>query len=61
MEEGKVNVTDLKPGPPYVCKVLKPSNGKNPDEPKNEKFIAKTYTFDIIKCEENFNVLVSDG
>lgn len=29
VEESEVNLTELKPGPPYVCKLLKPSNGKN--------------------------------
>jgi hypothetical protein len=40
---------------------LKPSNGKDPVEPKNDKFVAKTYTFDIIKCNEIFDLLVTDG
>jgi hypothetical protein len=54
-------LAELKPGPPYVCKLLKPSNGKNLVEPKNEKFISKSYTFDITKCDEIFDLLVTDG
>lgn len=27
-EEGEVNMAELKPGLPYVCKLLKPSNGE---------------------------------
>ncbi|XP_045831592.1 uncharacterized protein LOC123922985 [Trifolium pratense] len=38
-----------------------PSNGKNPVEPKNDKFVAKTYSFDITKCDEIFDLLVADG
>ena len=52
----------LKPGPPYVCKLLKPSNEKNLAEPNiNKKFVIKIYTFDITKCEEIFYLLVIDG
>jgi hypothetical protein len=60
-DESEVNVAELKPGPPYICKLLRPSNGKNPIEPKNDKFITKTYTFDITKCDEIFDLLVTDG
>lgn len=50
---------ELKPGPPYECKLLKPSNKKNHVEPnKNDKFVAKTYTFDITKCDKIFDLLV---
>lgn len=28
VEENEVNLAELKPGHPYVCKVLRPSNGK---------------------------------
>ena len=45
----------------YRCKVLKPSNGKNPEEPKNDKYVSKTYTFDVTKCDEIFNLLVAEG
>src|SRR4051812_2388097 len=60
-EEGEVNVAELKPGPPYICKLLKPSKDKNLVESKNEKFSSKTYSFDITKCDEIFDLLVSDG
>lgn len=50
VEESEVNMAKLKPGPPYVCKLLKLSNGKSLVEPsKNNKFVDKTYTFDITK------------
>ncbi|WJX12400.1 hypothetical protein P8452_02908 [Trifolium repens] len=61
MENNEVNIAELKPGPPYTCKMLRPSNGKNPVEPKNDRFISKTYTFDITKCDEIFDLLVADG
>ncbi|WJX20372.1 hypothetical protein P8452_09935 [Trifolium repens] len=61
MENNEVNIAELKPGPPYTCKMLKPSNGNNPVEPKNDRFVSKTYTFDITKCDEIFDLLVTDG
>ncbi|WJX34091.1 hypothetical protein P8452_22239 [Trifolium repens] len=61
VEQGEVDLAELKPGPPYTCKLLKPSNGKNPVEPKNDKYVSKTYTFDITKCDEIFDLLVTDG
>ncbi|XP_040864998.1 uncharacterized protein [Glycine max] len=61
IEDNEVDLAELKPGPPYVCKLLRPSNGKNPVEPKNDKFVSKTYTFDITKCDEIFDLLVTDG
>lgn len=58
----EVNVAELKPRPPYACKVLKPSNGKNPIEAdKPDKYVAKTYTFDVSNCDEIFDLLVKDG
>jgi len=36
VEENEINLAELKDGPPYVCKLLRPSNGKNPEEPKND-------------------------
>ncbi|XP_050909503.1 uncharacterized protein LOC127123317 [Lathyrus oleraceus] len=61
-EEGEVNVAELNPGPPYVCKLLKPSNGKNLVETrKNEKFATRTYTFYITKYDQIFDLLVVDG
>ena len=35
VEQGEIDLAELKPGPPYICKLLKHSNGKNPIEPKN--------------------------
>jgi hypothetical protein len=61
IESNEVNIAELKPGPPYTCKMLKPSNGNNPVEPKNDRFVTKTYTFDITKCDEIFDLLVADG
>lgn len=59
IEENGVNMVELKPQPPYVCKFLKPSDGKNPVEPKNNKFFTKTYTFNVTKCDESFYHLVA--
>ncbi|XP_050878718.1 uncharacterized protein LOC127082522 [Lathyrus oleraceus] len=62
VEESEVDVAELKSGPSYVCKLLTPANGKNPTEPKeNDKLPKKTYTFDMTKCDEIFDLLVSDG
>jgi len=61
VEESKVNITELQLGPPFVCKLLKPSNEKNPEEPKNDKFVSKTYTFDVTKCDKIFDLLVKEG
>ncbi|KAK2422316.1 hypothetical protein QL285_032860 [Trifolium repens] len=61
VEQGEIDLAELKPGPPYTCKLLKPSNGKNYVEPKNDKYVSKTYTFDITKCDEIFDLLVTDG
>lgn len=55
-------MVELNPEPPYACKVLKPSNGKNPIKAeKIDKYVAKTYTFDVSKCDEIFDLLVKDG
>ena len=51
----------MKPGPAYECKSLFPSKGKNTVVENNSKFPAKTYTFDVYKCEEIFDLLVKDG
>jgi hypothetical protein len=37
------------------------SNIANIIVPKNDKFVARTYTFDITKCDEIFYLLVADG
>src|ERR1044072_874959 len=58
VDESEVNLAELKPGPPYVCKVLRPSNGKNPPENnKNNRFVTKTYTFDVTNVRTNLVVL----
>lgn len=55
-------MAELKPGNSYVCKLLTPANGKNPYEPKkNDKFPKRTYTFNVTKCDENFDLLVAGG
>lgn len=62
IKESYVDMDELKPGPPYMCKLLTPASGKNPLEPKeNDKFPKKTYTFDVTKCNEIFDLLVGDG
>ncbi|XP_058747190.1 uncharacterized protein LOC131620202 [Vicia villosa] len=58
--EVKVDVAEMKPGSAYECRSLLPAQGKNPVE-NNPKFPSKTYTFDVTKCEEIFDVLVKDG
>lgn len=58
----ELDVARLKPGPSYVCKVLTPVNRKKHVEPdKTYKFPKKTYTFNVTKCDEIFNLLVADG
>ena len=58
-DESEIDLAELKQGPPYSCKVLAPSNGKNSVESeKNDKFPKETYTFNVTKCDENFNLLV---
>lgn len=55
-------MAELKRGPSYVCKLLTSANRKNPSEPeKNDKFTKKTYTFDVTKCDDIFDLLVTDG
>ena len=52
-DENEIDLAKLKQRPPYYCKVLASSNGKNPIEPeKNDKFPKKTYTFDVTKCDK---------
>jgi len=41
--------------------VLRPSDGKNIVEIQNDRYTPKTYTFDVIKCDEIFDLLVVDG
>ncbi|XP_050890075.1 uncharacterized protein LOC127095425 [Lathyrus oleraceus] len=63
LEEFEVDLAELKEAPPpYACKLLTPSNGRNPVETeKNDRFPKKTYTFDVTKCDEIFDILVKDG
>ena len=44
VEESEVDLAELKQGPPYSCKQLVPSNGKNPVGPDrtNDRFPKKT-------------------
>lgn len=60
--DNEIDLAELTQGPPYACKVLAHSNGKNPVEPeKNDRFPKKTYMFDVTKCFEIFDLLVKDG
>src|SRR3954464_1024426 len=62
IEEVEIYLDELKEAPPYACKLLTPANGKNPVEnDKNDRFPKKTYTFDITKCDEIFDLSVKDG
>ena len=53
-DSGKVHVAKLKLGPPYVCTSLEPVKGKE------EANGSKSYSFDIIKVEQIFDVLLKD-
>lgn len=62
VDEREDNLAQLKLWPPYVCKVLKPLNEKKLVEPtKNEKFVTKTYIFYVTKCDEIFDLMVSNS
>ncbi|XP_058758287.1 uncharacterized protein LOC131631508 [Vicia villosa] len=62
VEEVEIDLAELKEAPPYSCKLLTPSIGKNPVEnDKSDRFPKKTYTFDVTKCDEIFDLLVKDG
>lgn len=62
VEENDINLAELQLWPPYVCKVLRSSNGKSHVDPsRNEKFFTKTYMFDVTKSDELFYYLVVDG
>lgn len=61
-DEVEVDLAELKQGPPYSCKVITPSSGKNPVEAyKDPKFLKKTFTFHVTKCDEIFDLLIKDG
>ncbi|XP_050919014.1 uncharacterized protein LOC127136510 [Lathyrus oleraceus] len=55
-----IDVAELKLGSAYECRSLLPAQGRNHVE-HNPKFPLKTYTFDVSKCEEIFDLLVKDG
>jgi len=61
VEIKEVDIAELKPGLPYTCKSLRPSNGNNHVETSNERYVPKTYTFDVTKCDEIYDLLVADG
>lgn len=56
-----VNIVELKTGTPYTCKMFRSSDGKNHVEPKDDKYAANTYTFEVTKCDGIFDLLVADG
>ncbi|XP_050877863.1 uncharacterized protein LOC127081677 [Lathyrus oleraceus] len=58
--ELEIDVDELKPGAAYECRSLLLAQGKNPVE-NNPKFPSKTFTFDVSKCEEIFDLLVKYG
>lgn len=61
-DEIEINPEKLKQRSPYSWKVLAPSNGKNPAElEKSDRLPKKTYTFDVTKCDEFFDLLVKVG
>jgi hypothetical protein len=45
----EIDIAELKPGPSYTCKSLRPSDGNNPIETSNERYVLKIYTFDVTK------------
>jgi len=61
VETKEVDIAKLKSEPPYTCKSLRPSDGNNLVEPSNERYFSKTYTFDVTKCDEIYDLLVVDG
>lgn len=58
--EVEVDLAELKLGPSYECKFLFPARGESVVE-KNTRFPIKTYSFDVSKCGEIFDLLVKDG
>src|ERR1051325_984267 len=59
--EADVDVAEFKSGPAYECKLLFPAKGKSPTIETSSRTPAKTYTFDVSKCEDIFDLLVKDG
>ena len=61
-EEVEIDLAELKQAPPYSCKMLVPTKGKDiVENEKSDKFPKKVYTFDVTKCDEIFDLLVKDG
>ena len=63
VEESEIDLAELKQGPLYSCRFLMPSNGKNPTESEknSDRLPKKTYSFDVTKCDEIFDLLVKDS
>ena len=61
IEDDEIKFVELKPGPPYTCKLLRPFDGKNPVETQNDRYTPKNYSFDVTKCDEIIDLLVADG
>ncbi|XP_057426243.1 uncharacterized protein LOC130719648 [Lotus japonicus] len=62
IDTNDINLAELQPGDPYVCKALKPYENKLGEEsPKDSIPTLKTYTFDVTKCDAIYDILVSDG
>ena len=50
-ETKEVDIAELRPGPPYTCKSLRPSEGNNPIESSIKRYVPKTYTFNVTQCD----------
>ena len=61
VEIKEVVIAELKPGPPYTCKLLRPSDWNNPVETSKERYVPMTYTLNVTKCDRIFDLLVADG
>ena len=56
-EEVEIDLAELKQAPPYSCKLLVPTKGKEiVENEKSDKFPKKVYTFDVTKCDEIFDL-----
>ncbi|XP_058784137.1 uncharacterized protein LOC131658906 [Vicia villosa] len=61
-EDFEVDLAELKEVGPYTCKMITPSNGKNPVEiEKNDKFPKKTYTFDCFLFRNLIQNAIEEG
>ncbi|XP_016164136.1 uncharacterized protein LOC107606608 [Arachis ipaensis] len=56
-DEKEIYIAELRGGPPYVCKSLKPVKGKEKVS-SYSKVENKTYSFDISKADQIFEVLL---